>query len=394
MKKHGSFLIFLSALQAFAPFSTDCYLASLPQIQAFFSATISQTQLTLSLFLFGLAIGQIMWGPMSDRIGRKSTLCIGLLVYLITSILCVTSSSITMLIVMRFIQSIGASSATVVSIAMIKDEYPENKVPQIMAIMLSVMILAPIIAPIIGSQLTTYLGWQSIFIFLTLYSLVILLALTLVRSNYQIDKASTLSAKHIARDYYLQIKTPSFLLSAMMSSLTFALLFTFIASSSFIYQHYFNVKPAHFGYYFAVNAFGLFIACSALPRFIRLSSPPIMATLGSGISLTFSLIMLLLLLFLPHNILSLLIPMFFISIGIGFSMPSYMSIALNHIRQHAGLAAALIGSMQFLFAAITASTIGFFIQHHPYPFSIVMSIISLWIVLLIPLLKKTTQQPT
>ena len=394
MKKHGSFLFYLSALQAFAPFSTDCYLASLPQIQVFFSATISQTQLTLSLFLFGLAIGQLMWGPMSDRIGRKSTLCIGLLVYFISSILCVKSLSITMLIIMRFLQSIGASSATVVSIAMIKDEYPEEKVPQVMAIMLSVMILAPIIAPIIGSQLTTYLGWQSIFIFLALYSVAILLLLAIVRSNYQIDKAAIPSVTHIARDYYLQIKTPSFLLSAMMSSLTFALLFIFIASSSFIYQHYFDVKPVHFGYYFAANAFGLFLACNALPRLIRLSSPAKIAVLGSGISLVFSLIMLLLLLFLPHNTLSLLVPMFFISIGIGFSMPSYMSIALMHVRQHAGLAAALIGSMQFLFAALTASTIGFFIQHHPYPFSIVMSVISLCIVLLIPLLKKTTQQPS
>ena len=178
---HTALLIpLLGALAAFAPLSIDTYLPSLPQLASEFRATAGQVQLTLSAFFVGFALGQLCYGPLSDYYGRKPVLIVGLSVYAVTSLLCVVSSRIEALTVLRFLQALGGGAGTVIARAMVRDLYDRDRTARVLSMIMLVTALAPLIAPLLGGYLLHWSGWRAIFGLLATLGLVCLTVVVLL----------------------------------------------------------------------------------------------------------------------------------------------------------------------------------------------------------------------
>ena len=217
-KDHNKWIIFyLAALVAFGPFSIDLYLAALPTIKQHFNASASDTQLTLASFFFGFALAQLFWGPLSDRLGRKPVIFIGLLVYFLSTAICYESPDIFTLTVGRLFQGVGGTCALVMSIAMVKDIYSNHDAIKIFPLIYSIMSIAPIIAPVIGSHLLTWFGWRSCFLFLLAYDLtLVLVTIIVLPESYPVAKRRPLPIRRIAAEYRLQLTYLPFLCIALV----------------------------------------------------------------------------------------------------------------------------------------------------------------------------------
>ncbi|MEM1243545.1 MAG: multidrug effflux MFS transporter [Pseudomonadota bacterium] len=373
------FIIYLATLSAFAPFSTDIYLASMPTIKAAFNTSASNVQLTLSLFFISFAITQLLWGPLSDRIGRKPVVFIGASVYVVGSLLCALSHDITNLIIFRIIQAIGACAGLVMAIAIVKDSFPDSKeMTKILTGMLSVMILAPMIAPIIGSYLLVYINWQANFYFLAIYGLLLIFATCFIKESHPDEARKPLPMNKLFHSYTEQIGFVRFLLPTLAIATNFSVIFAFISSSAFIYINIYLLKTAFFGYLFAFNASGLIIGSTVLNRLknqIRDSQIILLAILISFIG---SLSMLISVYLFPHSIWSVIIPTFIVTCSIGMLFAELTSQALKHVVAHTGLASSLIGSFRFILAAGVGYIMGIIITDSAIPLALVMLMLNLF----------------
>ena len=229
-------VIYLAALAAFPPFSTDIYLASMPIIQQNFHVSGLLVQWTLSLFFIGFAVAQLFWGPLSDQLGRKPVIFIGLIIYFVASIMCAWSHTIYFLIIARLIQAIGACSGVVMALAIVKDNFSERRqMSKILSIILSVMVIAPMIAPILGSFLLVHINWQANFYFLASYALLLIIATVFFAESYLPKQRKVLVMNKLLEAYRQQICHLPFLLVTFATATNFSVMFAFIAASPFVY---------------------------------------------------------------------------------------------------------------------------------------------------------------
>lgn len=377
INQNKSLIVYLAALGAFGPFSTDIYLASMPTIQKQFHTSATHVQLTLSLFFAGFAIMQLVWGPLSDRKGRKLTVLIGVSMYAISSLACALSQSIGQLILARLIQSTGACAGTIMSIAIIKDRFnSQSELTKAISTINSVSILAPMIAPIFGSYLFHHFGWRANFIFLTLYGSALVTATCAFDESHLAERRKPLPINRLIQAYNNQVSQIPFFLTMIAVSTNFCILFSFISSSAFIYIDLYHVAARHFGYLFALNALGLSLGSLLLNRiklyfsdsriiFIALTLPYIGATLMAVLIYSF-----------PHSIISIMIASFISTLGIGILYPMLMAQALQHVKNHTGIASSLLGTCRFILAAIIGVIMGLIIKDNAYPLPFVMLVLN------------------
>lgn len=370
-------IVFLAALTAFPPFSTDVYLASLPIIQKGLMTTDTMVQLTLSLFFVGFSLGQLYWGPLSDRIGRRPVLWMGVSLYVVSSFFCSIAQSIGFLIVMRLFQSLGASAGTVISLAVVRDRFDSTRMARVLSIMISVMMLAPLVAPIVGSYLLVTFNWRANFYFLMGFGLILLIGLLFFKESLPPEDRQPLSFRNLVSAYYEQLTCAPFLLATLINGAIFCAMFSFIASSSFIYQRIYGVTPGHFGYFFAFNALGLLLGSMTINVMSRyISSSRTFAFFGVWLTLLSSAVMWMLLSIADHSVLCVVVPMFVATYGVGLAMPSSTAIALMHVKSYAGLASALLGCLRFLAASGVSILMGVFITHSAWPLAATMFVLS------------------
>jgi MFS transporter, DHA1 family, multidrug resistance protein len=380
-KKHPLFIVYLAALAAFAPFSTDIYLASMPIIQKIFHTTTERVQLTLTLFFLGYAIAQLFWGPLSDRIGRKPVIFIGLLTYLVGTILCAISTNITMLIFGRIIQSVGACSGIVMSTAIIKDHYEGQDISRIFAKMISVLLIAPMIAPIIGSYLLVHFNWQSNFYFLMAYCLLLVITSLYFKESYPKDIRTALPLSKLCDAYKRQICFIPFLLSVLALALVFTTMFAFVSTASYIYLNIYQLPTELFGWFFAINAVALALGGILLKYVQRLLGEQQLVFIAIGISIFGAVSMLWALHYCPNTVLSVVIPTFIATFGVGLGYPLLMGFALNNVLEYAGLASSLAGSMRFVIASIVGTIVAYDVTNTAVPLALSMLTLSLLAVL-------------
>jgi len=245
----------ITFLSAFVPLSTDLYLPALPGMALYFNVSADLANLTLILFFVFFAAGTLLWGPLSDKYGRKPVLLIGLSIYTAASLACAGSEDIYQLIAFRILQAIGGSGAFAVATAMIKDVYDSKSREPILAMVQSMVLISPVAAPVLGALLLKFMSWRGVFWTLAFIGLLALAGSTALQET--IDERNSGSMVRALGGLYKVARNPGFSSLLAQFSLPSVSAMAFIAASSYIYINGFGLSPQVYSYYFAINAIGM-----------------------------------------------------------------------------------------------------------------------------------------
>ena len=248
-------IVLIALLSAFVPLSTDLYLPALPEMSVLFQVPVHDINLTLTMFFVFYALGTLVWGPLSDRYGRKPILLVGLSVYVLTSVFCANAGNVHTLVFSRALQAAGGSAAGAVSTAIVKDIYKGRKRESVLAIVQSMVLISPAVAPVIGAMVLGITSWRGIFWILTAIGVVALLGSILFTETIPFRNTGTVLISFTRLGKVLQNRsfTPLLVLFSLGSFSSMA----FIGSSTFIYQNGFHLSDHVYSYYFSLNALGM-----------------------------------------------------------------------------------------------------------------------------------------
>lgn len=251
------FIIFIGFLSAFVPLSTDLYLPVLPSMVNTLHTTESTLNLTIIFFFAFYALGMLFWGPLSDKYGRKKILTIGMIIYCIGSLLCATTSNVSMLIIFRVIQAIGSGSAVAVATAMMKDVYTGKKLVSMLAIVQSIAMTAPVVSPVVGAFILTFTTWNGIFWILTIISFIAIIGSILLQETLR--DYSKESIIKVLDNLRVVSKNPGFSILLFLFAITTMPLMAYITMSSYIYVDGFKLSDQLYSYFYAGTAIFLII---------------------------------------------------------------------------------------------------------------------------------------
>lgn len=343
---------------AIGPLAIDMYLPALPALQAEFGTSAGRVQQTLSAYLLGLALGQLAFGPLADRYGRKPPLLGGLAAFAIASAGCALAGTIEDFVLLRFLQALGGASGMVVIRAVIRDRFDEIQSARVLSLMMLVMGAAPILAPLGGGWLLVNGSWHWIFAFLAGFSLLcIALVALLLEESHPVHRRSRSLGRALAGALPL-FADVRFLGPVIVFIGAFGCFFAYLAAAPFVFIQTFGVPADRFGWYFGANAGG-FIAVSQLNRRVvaRLGTR---RTLGLGVALL-SLFAFLLLALSASGVLGfagVFMPMFFIVASVGFIASNASAIAMAPFGERAGGASSLLGATQSAFGVLASAAVG------------------------------------
>ncbi|HEY9078728.1 multidrug effflux MFS transporter [Magnetovibrio sp.] len=354
-----SMAILLTALVSVAPLSTDMYLPALPAIGRDLQADAGMVQLTLSAYLIGFAGGQLILGPLSDRFGRRPVLLAGLMIFVISSIACLLASNITMLLVARLFQAVGACAGTAISRAVVRDIHGVKDAARMLAHMGTAMATAPLIAPLIGGHLTASYGWQANFVVLAgIGALMLVLSVIALPETHTQPDPLALSVRRMARNYSTLLKNATFRDFTLSNAFGFAGLFGFISSSSFILIDGLGMRPETFGFAFAVVVLGYMSGTQVSVRLLKNRSLEYVVGLGGRIALVAGIAGLLTVWLAPPSVFAVIVPIFCYNISFGIIMPNTMAGGIGPFPHMAGTASALMGFVQMALAAFSGALVG------------------------------------
>ncbi|SCA55961.1 Multidrug resistance transporter, Bcr/CflA family [Candidatus Terasakiella magnetica] len=386
------FAVILTALVAFGPISTDMYLPSLPAMKVDFGATVSQVQLTLSIFLAGFAVSQLFYGPLSDRFGRRPILLFGIVVYGVASVACFMSTTIEALIISRFFQAFGACSGPVLGRAIVRDVYGQERAAQVLAYMGSAMALAPAVAPMFGGYLQIWFGWQASFVVISIFAaiLVVLVAL-LIRETNEHQNPEALKPARIIGNYLELLKHRGFLGYVLLNSFVFSGLFAFISGSSFVFIDVFGLEPNIYGICFGVVVCGYITGTLIAGKLSRKLGGPKMLRYGSLLSLFGGALLVGVAYGGGDSAVSVVSPMVIFMMSVGIVMPNSMAGAIGPFPKMAGSASALMGFLQMSCAALVGGSVGLLHNgtHLPMVSAIALMGLMTFVTYLIFIRKKT-----
>ena len=351
--------VLLTTLVALGPLSTDLYLPALPTLARVFASDAASVQLTLSVFLAGFACGQIAYGPLSDRFGRRPVMLGGLAIYCAASIACVLAQSIEMLIAARFVQALGACAGPVLGRAVVRDLWGATESARIIAYMGSAMAIAPLLGPTLGGFLTVLFGWQSNFVLLLLIALVqfVAVARTLNESNAHRDPGAT-HPRQMFANFRRLLADRSYLGYLLTFSFSYSALFAFISASSFVLADRYGLTPQVYGICFGVVVAGYALGSLASGRLVRHRGSDYLLGRGAGLGAIAGLVMAVLEFSGVHSLAAILGPMFFCTVATGLVMPNAIARALAPYPEMAGSASAMMGFVQMTIAALVGIAVG------------------------------------
>uniref|UniRef100_UPI003B3A5ECD multidrug effflux MFS transporter n=1 Tax=Siphonobacter sp. TaxID=1869184 RepID=UPI003B3A5ECD len=256
-KTYVFLILILGSLTALGPFSIDMYLPGFPAIAKDLHTTAAKVSLSLSGFFIGISLGQLLYGPLLDRFGRKKPLYVGLVIYILASAGCAYTESINSLIFMRVIQAIGSCAASVASIAMVRDLFPVKDNAKVFSLLLLVVGASPMIAPTVGGYVTSVFGWEMVFMILMGMGLLILLAVFLwLPDSYQPDASISLKPKPILQNFWKVLREPQFYTYAFTGAIAFAGLFAYVSGSPILFMEVFHTDEKVYGWIFAFLSVG------------------------------------------------------------------------------------------------------------------------------------------
>lgn len=346
-------VLLLGVLSAFGPFVVDLYLPSLPQLASFFETSASMTQLTLTTAMIGLAVGQLLLGPLSDKFGRKIPLIISLVIYIISTVLIVYAPNIESMIVLRVIQGLSSAGSVVISRAVATDLYRGREMTRFFGLLMTINGIAPIISPILGSLLLEYISWKGVFVFLALIGVIVLLFCFRLKESLSIENRLQGSIFATFSTFGVIIKNRLFMSYVGIESFLLGAMFAYIAASPFILQSFYGLSAFIFSLCFGANGAALVIGANIggkLPNRQALA----IGVLAFVVAALYTIAVLIIQ---PHWL--------FVEIGffamlllMGITFPAISTLAMESERQYAGSASALLGFAPFFLGGIVSPLVG------------------------------------
>lgn len=368
------FTIFtLGLLSAMGAFSIDMYLPGFPEIARDLHTTVAHITLSITSFFIGISIGQLIYGPLLDKFGRKKPLSIGLIVYLVTSIACAYAPTADALIGIRFLQALGSCAGMVASRALVRDIFPVQENAKIFSLLMLVLALSPIIAPTLGGYVSSAFGWQSIFYILAgIAGLTLLLVYLKLPHGRMPETSLSLLPRPIITGFLEVTKVPQFYTYAFAGAIASSGLYAYIAGSPFVFMELYHVSEKQYGWIFAFIAMGLIAASQVNTLLLRkyTSEQIIRVTLfcqclaGGALLLGFY-----------FHLLGLYSTIFLIWVFLstqGFAFPNSSALSLAPFTKNAGTASALMGAIQLGIGAVSTALVSVFNNGTAMPMAVVM----------------------
>lgn len=370
-------LILLALMTMVTPMSMDIYLPALEHITKALNTDFGTAQLTVSLFMLGFAITQLIFGSLSDHYGRRKIFYFGMSIYLIATLFCIMAINIDMLIIARFFQAAGGCVGTVTAFAVVRDLNEREKSAKLFALLGIGMALAPIIAPVIGAHLIEYFSWRSTFVFVFIIAALVLLMSMFILPETVKRKNNAFEFKQQLIRYYGLFKHPEFILYALIIVCIFNGFFAYIANSPDLLIHDLQVSVRHYGYLFALTGVALILGNTLSSKLISKLDTNMVVKIACGINLFASLLMLALNLFFGFTVWTLMVPIFFVAFSYTTLIPAALGNLLAPFHDRAGMATALVTSLRFGIAPIFASFTAFLHNYGQWPLTILLLTMSI-----------------
>ena len=373
---HLYLIILISILSSVAPMGVDTYLPSIPEIAKYFDVNIHKVELSLSIFLIGFAIGQIFGGPISDRYGRRVGSIVGLLGYALFSFLIIFSSSIYELWIYRFLEAFFGGITVVNATAAVRDRFSGQEAAKVFSLIGMVRSLAPLLAPVFGAAIIHFFPWEGIFVFLTIYALIVAFFI-----YKDLPESFTYTKQNIIESYKLVLTHKKAMKAMLVLAISFGAFFIIIAKTSYIYIEYFGIKTDYFPIFFGINFIILIAMIKVNVTLLKTYEAKNIAKYATLIQFCVGIIFLLI-----HKDMNLILTVIIIASYMSmmaFIFGNCMSLAIEHFSKNAGVASGVIGVLQFGLGALISSVAlnfdnnGFFVIAFSITF---LSIISFFII--------------
>lgn len=355
-----SWILLLALLTAIAPLSTDMYLPALPNMAKEYSVSTLLVSSSLPAYFFGLAIGQLIYGPISDSIGRKIPLIFGLCLHIVASILCIYTDDLLSLLAARVLQALGSCVGLVLARAAIRDVLDTHHAAKAFASMMIVMGVAPVIAPTLGAWLILFFHWHAIFGALTLLGVVSLVWVIFgFKETLPVERRLKISFKHVFQLYFKIFKDPSYRFPMLAGCFSFGVLFCYINVASTILMDSYYLNEQQFAYAFGINAVGTMFLSAMNHKLEHKYSVLQRLRLGGLVQIA-GVFLLLMASVLPQADLVVVLAGLFMAVsGIGLTAPNSTALAMSKQGRQAGSASALMGGLQFFFGLLSGLILSF-----------------------------------
>lgn len=367
-------ILILGVLSAIGPFSIDTYLSGFPSIATDLNVTVDDVSYSLSSFFIGISVGQLIYGPLLDRFGRKTPLIIGLVIYFLASVGCALATSIEMLIALRFLQALGGCVGMVAPRAIVRDSFPVEESAKIFSTLILILGVSPIIAPTVGSYMITALGWHSVFWLQAGMGILLFLAVTFkLAESKNPDHSISLKPQHIIPTFFNIFRNPQFFTYAFAGSMVSGGVYAYLSGSPFVFMKIYKVTEQQYGWIFGLLAGGLILSSQfnnlALRKYRSEQIVSVVLTVQTIIGIILCVGSLL-------DWLSLYSTIFFIFFFLccqGFSFPNSSALSLVPFSKEAGSASALLGAIQMGIGSLAAALVGILSNGTSLPMTGVMA---------------------
>lgn len=367
-------VLILGALSAFGPLAIDFYLPAFPAMAQAFATDEKHIQATLAAYFLGLSIGQLAYGPVADRFGRRKPLLFGVALFTLASLACAYAPNLDTLIVARFVQALGGCAGMVLSRAIVSDKCDPVASAKVFSQLMLVMGLAPILAPMLGGVLVNVSGWQSIFLALSLFSAASLFAVSLGLPESLPAHMPRQPLSGALRQYLRLLADRVFMGHALTGGIAIAGMFAYIAGSPFVFIKLYGVPAEHYGWLFGTNAAGFILVAQINARLLAKRGPAFLLVRAVWLYLAAGLVLLGVAALRPAQLWPLLVPLFVCIASLGCIIPNASACAMSGQGARAGSASALMGCVQFSVAAGAASLVGVLHDGSAVPMTLVISL--------------------
>ena len=364
-------VVFLGMLTAITPLATDLYLPALPIMPGELNTTASNIQMTIGIMTFGVAVGQLFGGPISDTMGRKLPLIVGNLLCVISGIICAFAPSIEILLLGRFLQGLTGSVGVVIAKAIARDFASGQELTKLFALLMMVNGLAPVLAPLIGGQLLLFTTWRVIFVILAVFSAILLAGSLLFRESLPKEKRVIGGVGVAVKNYITLIKDKPFLGQTLIQLFAFGGFFAYISGSSFVYQNIFNLSAQEFSYLFGINSCGIVLASAISSRVSNVITAKQLLTFSLW-QLTIGSLLFLIAMIFEWSLIPVTTILFFTVCTVSLFGSASFSMAMTKYGKMAVSASAILGFASMFAAGIVSPLVGIGGDHTGVPMGITM----------------------